>query len=401
MSRLKIIAVLDSVIAAGGGFNQALNAILQMQRICAKKYRFEVMTSHRENVAVLAKLGISATEFHYTFLDSLMEHFRLSMWWMSLQARLKLVSPFEKKLLGRECNLVYFVAPFEKSAILQRLNYISTVWDVCHRDAPEFPEIKKNDAFFRRERHLKNFLTSAVAVIVDADHSVATISERYGIDRSKLQPMPFGPSPIISEEYSAPLSLVLKKYDLKSGYFFYPAQLWAHKNHLRILQALSLLRQQGKEFYVVFAGGDQGNRKYIEREIVRFGLDDQVRVLGFVPSSDMRALFEGARAVIMPSYFGPTNIPPLEAWTMKKPLIYTSWFSEQTKDAAIYIDPDDAESLAVAMLSCEDEVYCRNLIVKGTERLEQIASTRAVCEQQLGARISNFARRFECWQHLS
>lgn len=398
MSRMKIVAVLDSAIAAGGGFNQALNAILQMQRICAGKYDFEVLTSHQDNIAALDKLGISATEFGYTILDSLMERFRLSEWWMFLQARLRLISPFEKRLLERGCDLVYFVAPFERSAALQQLNYISTVWDVCHRDTPEFPEIKKGDAFFRRERHLKNFLAPAVAVIVDAEQSVGVIAARYGVDRCKLQPMPFGPSPSIAEEHSAPSVSVLKQYDLEPGYFFYPAQLWAHKNHIRILQALSLLRERGKRFHAVFAGGNQGNQEHIKREIERLGLSDQVSMLGFVPGTAMRALFESAHAIVMPSYFGPTNIPPLEAWMLGKPLIYTAWFSEQVGDAAICVDPDNAEALADAMLRCEDEAFCNELIAKGIARLANVAAARMVCEQQLDARISAFAKRIECWQ---
>lgn len=398
---MKIVAVLDSAIAAGGGFNQALNAIVQMQRICAGKYDFEVLTSHHENIAALGKLDIAATAFDYTLLDSLVERFRLSEWWVSLQGRLKFTSPFEKKLLKRGCDLVYFVAPFEKSAALQKLNYISTVWDLCHRDTPEFPEIRGADAFFRRERHLKNFLSPAIAIVVDAEQSADAIHQRYGVDRDKLQPMPFAPNPAIIEEYSLDTSTVLTKYGLEAGYFFYPAQFWSHKNHVRILQALSLLRERGKSYRVVFAGGDQGNLSYVKSEIVRLGLGEQVRSLGFVPGQDMRGLFAGSRAVVMPSYFGPTNIPPLEAWTLDKPLIYTSWFEAQAGEAAIYAHPDDAASLAAALQRCDDEDYCRQLVANGRERLQAIAAERDACEKQLGMRIQSFARRLECWKKQS
>lgn len=398
MSRMKIVAVLDSAIAAGGGFNQALNAILQMQRICAGSYDFEVLTSHQENIAALERLGISATDFSYTVRDSLIERFRLSEWWASLQARFKFISPFERKLMARGCDLVYFVAPFEKSAALQKLNYISTVWDVCHRDTPEFPEIRSSDSFFRRERHLKNFLSPAIVVIVDAEQSVDTIHQRYGVDRDKLQAMPFAPNPALAETHSLDTSSVLKKHGLEPGYFFYPAQFWPHKNHVRILQALALLRERGKNYRMVFAGGDQGGLAHVKDEIKHLGLSEQVRSLGFVPGEDMRGLFSGSHAVVMPSYFGPTNIPPLEAWTFDKPLIYSSWFSAQAGEAAIYAHPDDAASLAAAMQRCEDENYCSQLVLKGREQLEAIATARNASEQQLSLRIQSFARRLECWK---
>ena len=396
---MKIIAVLDSVISAGGGFNQALNAIVQMQRICAGKYEFEVLTSHPQNIEALDTLGIAAMAFDYTLFDHLVERFRLSEWWRLFQARLKFMCPFEKMLIKRSCDLVYFVDPFGKAAALQKLNYISTVWDLCHRDMPEFPEVKSGDAFFRRERYLKNFLSPAIAIVVDAEKSADQIHLLYGVDREKIQPMPFGPNPAIAEQHSKDMHTVLAKYELEAGYFFYPAQFWSHKNHVRILQALSVLRERGESYRAVFVGGDQGNLAYVKSEVLRLGVGEQVRLLGFVPGSDMRGLFAGAHAIVMPSYFGPTNIPPLEAWMLDKPLIYTSWFEAQTGDAAIYVNPDDAMELAGAMQRCDDEEYCKKIVANGRKRLQTIAAEREAREKQLALRIQSFARRLECWKN--
>lgn len=60
-------------------------------------------------------------------------------------------------------------------------------------------------------------------------------------------------SPYVAE-YGADDEKILAKYNLVTGYYFYPAQFWAHKNHLRILEALILLREEGLIFNVVFVG---------------------------------------------------------------------------------------------------------------------------------------------------
>ena len=39
---MKIIAILDNAIGAGGGFDQGLNAINQMQRLSINRFDFEV-----------------------------------------------------------------------------------------------------------------------------------------------------------------------------------------------------------------------------------------------------------------------------------------------------------------------------------------------------------------------
>ena len=47
-------------------------------------------------------------------------------------------------------------------------------------------------------------------------------------------------------------------------------------------------------------------------------LNDQVRSLGYLPDEDISALYSGAVALVMPTFFGPTNIPFLEAWAMDR-----------------------------------------------------------------------------------
>jgi glycosyltransferase involved in cell wall biosynthesis len=394
---MKIVAVLEGTATDGGGFNQALNAILQMRRLCEGRYDFEVLTDREANVGHLAKLGVGAGHFRLALLDRLIAFLCSHPWWFALQARLKLVSPFETRLLRQGCDLVYFLTPSARAKTLQRLNYVATVWDLCHRDAPEFPEIREFEQFRIREHLYRGLLPPAVAILTDSAQLADAAARRYGVDRERFLPMPFGTSAYLDPGTSPAKGAVLEKYGLHDGYFFYPAQFWPHKNHVRILQALLLLKSGGHPLRVAFAGGDQGNRAHLERFVEAHALGDQVRFLGFVPGEDLRGLYEGCRAVVMPTYFGPTNIPPLEAWLTGKPLIYTAHFTEQAGDAALCVDPDDASGLAHAMRACEDAETCDRLVKAGTLRLQQIEQQRKEAEVALLARLRQFEARRACW----
>ena len=273
---MKIVTVLENSITAGGGFNQALNAILQMQRICKGQFEFEVFTTKLENIAHLEKLGISAVIFSFSIVDRKLAKLSHNVWWQAIQGRIKLVGSFEKKLLARGCDLVYFVTPSVISPALQRLNYIITVWDLCHRDMPEFPEVRNFTQFYARDNYYHNHLSPAVLVLADSVQLADAISRRYGVDRERVLPMPFAPAPFLDSERATDIDEVLKKYGLIEGYFFYPSQFWAHKNHIRILEALLILNDSGILFTVVFAGGDQGNRDYIERFVKQHNLKNQI-----------------------------------------------------------------------------------------------------------------------------
>lgn len=389
---MKIVAILEDDAASGGGYNQALNAILQMRDLCAGRYEFEVMTTHAANLEVLRKLGVHAERFAFSFADKLLQYLSSSHWWQGLQVRLKLTAPFEKALLRRGCDLVYFVTPSARPGILQRLNYVATVFDLCHRDAPEFPEVREYARFQVRERLYRSVLPPAYLILADSSELAGAVSRRYGIDAERMLPMPFSPAPSLAAGSAAS-----DKYHLQEGYFFYPAQFWAHKNHIRILQALVLLRGEGLKLRVVFAGGDPGNRTHLERFVEANALRDQVRMLGFVPQEDMRGLYEGCRAVVMPTYFGPTNIPPLEAWLLRRPLIYSSPFRTQAGDAALCVDPDEPGALAEAMRACTDPATCARLVEAGTLRLQEIVNQRKEAEAALLERLRRFEARRACW----
>ena len=355
------------------------------------------MTTRAPNVGVLRKLDVQADVFAFSFFDKLLSYLSPISWWHPLQVRLKLTGPFENMLRQRRCDLVYFVAPSARPNMLQRLNFIATVWDLCHRDTPEFPEVRESAVFRAREHLYRTILPPAFTVVTDSAALAGAISRRYGIDAERLLPMPFAPAPSLSAASSTDKATVLSKYGLQEGYFFYPAQFWAHKNHIRILQALVQLKARGQAVSVAFAGGDQGNRRHVETFVAANALRDQVRLLGFVPAEDMRGLYEGCRAVVMPTYFGPTNMPPLEAWLIGKPLIYSSQFREQAGEAALCVDPDDADALARAMQACSDDETCATLVNAGAARLLQIEQQRKEAEAELLARLRQFEAKRSCW----
>ena len=395
---MKIIAVLEEKITSGGGFNQATNAILQMQRICEGRFSFEVFTTHPENLQYLKRLGLTAHVFTNLLINRLVTKLNTSRWWQITQSHYSVFSPLEKKLLNHGCDLVYFVTPGGTSRSLQKLNYIATIWDLCHLEAPIFPEVRESNEFFKREHYFRNNLGPAVIILTDSNQLARVASFRYGVSPVRFLPMPFAPSPFLEHEHALSKDDVLKKHNLKEGYYYYPAQFWAHKNHIRILEALLLLNSNDLKSRVVFSGKDYGNRKYLEDFVYEHSLQEQVSFLGFVPIEDMRGLYEGSLAVVMPTYFGPTNLPPLEAWSLGKPLIYSAHLEEQAGNAALLINPDNPNEIAEAMVRCNDSAIRWQLIEAGKHRLNYFANQRAIAEKDLLGRLEQFAAQRRCWR---
>ena len=398
---MKIVAILDTHLSAGGGFNQALNAILQIHRLSEGLFGFETVTHIEENVPVLQRLGIAVSVYRKTWRDKWVASLSKKPSGQSFLSRHKILSGMERHLLSMGTDLVYFVTPESPFFRLQRLNYITTLWDLCHRDHPEFPEVREFGAFHRREEFYRYHLPLAVCILTDSKNLSRAASFRYGIDPERFLSMPFAPSPFLDRLPSTPLLDVLKKYDLSEGYFFYPAQFWPHKNHIRILEALLLLRDSGKTPTVVFSGKDYGTESLLKAFVQTHGLHQQVRFLGFVTPEDIRGLYEGCKALVMPSYFGPTNLPPLEAWALKRPVIYSALHRDQAGDAALLVDPDSAQELAQAMATPADSLQINTCTEAGLRRLAQFSEHRLESEHSLSNLLKRFSLRSRSWKPLS
>jgi glycosyltransferase involved in cell wall biosynthesis len=172
---------------------------------------------------------------------------------------------------------------------------------------------------------------------------------------------------------------VRRKYDLPDRYVFYPAYFSFSKNHLYLLEGLlELERRHGIVLQAVFCGGgDPGDQERVERQVQALGLTEQTRFLGLVPDEDVPPLYQGAVALVMPTYGGPTNLPPLEAVTLGCPVIYSDLAGcrEQMGDAALYCDLFDPASLADHLAALiEDPALRDRLRIAGGRRAAEIAS---------------------------
>ena len=188
------------------------------------------------------------------------------------------------------------------------------------------------------------------------------ILENYSVREDKIRVSEFPVASFCYGDEEKP------DFDISANYFFYPAQFWPHKNHIRILQALKILKDKYKETpSVVFTGADKGNKSYIIEETKKENLENQVIFAGFVSDGQMKYLYTHAKAMVFASLLGPNNMPPIEATYLGCPVIITNLdgHKEQLKDSALYFDGCDAHDLAECMYKVlKDPVLITSLLEK-------------------------------------
>jgi glycosyltransferase involved in cell wall biosynthesis len=394
--RMKIAIIFDEVPQAGGAFHQSINAVVQFKRVCGESFDIQLFHSGEGGDLWLREIGLKSTPLRETWTSKIVEAI-INFAPRSLSRRLKIISPREQLLLSLGTDLVYFTSPNTLALFLRKLKYIVTLYDLCHRDLPEFPEVTDFAKFESVESYNWQTLAKAILVIVDSKLLKSRVCEIYGVQEHRVLVMPFTVSHYISRGEEFDGAIVRERYNLKKDFLFYPAQFWPHKNHVRILQALHLLKERGHVVDVTFAGSDKGGRAHVEATAVELGLIGQVHFLGFVPSEDLAGLYSQALALIMPTYFGPTNIPPLEAWSRGVPVIYSKHLSAGIEEGVLAIDSDVADSIAGAIERVTQQDVRRDLITGGRRCLQRVQEEATTGEEAFRDHLVRFARRRETW----
>ncbi|MDO8684434.1 MAG: glycosyltransferase family 1 protein, partial [Armatimonadota bacterium] len=280
-----------------------------------------------------------------------------------------------------DVDLMFYTAPNTLS-FETKLPYVMAIHDLQHRLQPEFPEVSADGEWERREYMFRNGARYATLLLADSEVGKEDILNFYGpfgVTADRVKVLPFLPACYLTSDVSeGERQRVQAVYNLPENYLFYPAQFWPHKNHARIIKALGLLKRgHNLKIPLVLAGSHTGNiRESIFNEVVslasKLGIEKEIRCLGYVPDSDMSSLYGGAVALVMPTFFGPTNIPVLEAWSLGCAVLTSDirGIREQVGDAAIRVDPKSVEAIAdgIYRLWTDEDLRC-SLIERGRQRL--------------------------------
>lgn len=226
---------------------------------------------------------------------------------------------------------------------------------------------------------------NARLILTPSEFTRRTVIERLNIDPSIVIAVPHGISP---REDKVDASDIRERFGIPGRFFLYPAATYPHKNHLVLLEAFSKLLKVHPEASLVFTGAKAWTewkvaadmRDRITREIQHLGIENQVKMLGYVSSRDLDALYQEAVAVTFASRFEGFGAPVLEAMARGCPVVASNATAipEVVADAGRLVSPDNAEDWCHAMCHLLEDETQREIWRKlGSERAKDFGWTRS------------------------
>lgn len=272
--------------------------------------------------------------------------------------------PVERVAQHQELQLLWFVGVGAYEC--PNMPYIATVWDLQHRYQPFFPEVSAKGGWDRREQFFSYFLRRAAYCLTGTETGKREIQHLYQLAEPRVRVFPLPTPKFVLQAPQSTLD-IRSRFGIVNDYIFYPAQFWPHKNHANLILAVKWLRlHRGLDIALALTGADKGNLDYIKHFAEKEGVADRVHFLGFVSTEELIALYRQAKALTFVTYFGPDNIPPLEAFALGCPVIASAveGAKEQYGDAVLHVHASSPEDIGKAVWQLHSDVALRATLVE-------------------------------------
>jgi glycosyltransferase involved in cell wall biosynthesis len=224
---------------------------------------------------------------------------------------------------------------------------VMTLHDIQHHELPEM--FSTAQRLWRRVVYDRAAARSTI-VITDSYFSRDRIVELVGVDPERIVAVHLGvdherfnPAPAADDEE------LLAALRLPERFVLYPASLWPHKNHARLLDALA--RVGDDSLHLLLTGAPFGRLEQLVALADRLGIAGRVRHVRFVSDAALPALYRRADALVFPSLYEGFGAPPLEAMACGCPVassLATS-LAEVCGDAVEPLEPLDPDQMAGAI----------------------------------------------------
>ena len=353
-----VIAVDLQLLGAGGLNGGVKPAVYHLLEEVVRRYgaqiRLKFIVTHVLKSEVVARFGVGCVKVVRRFPNP-------SATWPNQRMPLRI------RWMLRNVDLLYapiWFSPFHSSA----RPTVALMVDVLHRD---HPEMLSGEEERRWREEIVSFSAATASRVQTISRTMAErVREYYALPTARL-----------FTTY-LPLQDRLEKSDpgepdvVRRECFFYPANLWPHKNHERLLEGYAQYRSRaGAAAWSLMLTGhrEPGRSAVLEARMSALGLSAlDVQFLGFLDEKTFARTWETTGALIFPSLYEGFGMPLLEAMRFGVPIAASRIASipEIAGDAALFFDPYDPQAIADAMFQLSTQPSLRSdLVKKGTERL--------------------------------
>jgi glycosyltransferase involved in cell wall biosynthesis len=367
LEKKRIIIYLSSIPTDGGKFQYALSILSAVEKFSTKKYEIIVVYNNIIWQKIIPKFIKSVQLRNNNVIIKLLRYLVFLILPEIGRDIWRIIGRFidlnHRTFFSLTPDLIIYAG---KDPFIHELSLpgVIPVFDLMHR-YEKFPELQDDASAYGRDIYYQRVCKYAKGILVDSNVGLNHVIDNYDVEIEKIFVFPYI-APNYVNEYSVNSEKLLFKFNLPPDYIFYPAQFWSHKNHNLLIEAIYKLKEEKLIVNCVLVGSPKNVFNEIKEKVIFLGLERQIYFLKYVTNGELVALYKTSKALVMPTFLGPTNIPPLEAFALGCPVITSDIYGvkEQVGDAAVLVDPKNVKEIAGGIKSIYTDAKFRERLIR-------------------------------------
>ncbi len=263
---------------------------------------------------------------------------------------------FRSALAKLNCDLVHIPNLFSVPRMMP-CPYVMTVHDML-----EHMSRARQQTGFWSTWHLqmtRRVLRGAERIFAVSNFTRDEIEKLFGVAPGRIEVVYNAIDERFLRGHASPADreLIAQRYQVTYPFLLYAGRISPHKNVVRMIEAFSALKtelekeQLYPDLKLIIIGDDLSGNPDLRRTVVRSGVQNEVRFLGFVPIEVLRIFYDEAKIFVFPSLYEGFGLPPLEAMAHGTPVITSNVSSlpEVVGNAAVLVNPENVFDIMRAL----------------------------------------------------
>ena len=237
----------------------------------------------------------------------------------------------------------YFLPPYAENGVV-------TVHDLSVFKFPEMHPVERLREF---DRLFQQTLGSAAHLITVSETTRQEVIAYLSWPAEKITAIHNGVSAFFTPGTSEVVMPIVSRYGLKyAGYILCVSTIEPRKRIDALIEAYAQLPDSLRTSYpLVLVGGKGWRSEHLHKLIEKGQRAGWLHYLGFVPETDLPALYAGAKLFVYPSIYEGFGLPIIEAMASGVPVITSnrSCLPEVAAGAARLVNPDDIDTMTAEL----------------------------------------------------
>lgn len=263
---------------------------------------------------------------------------------------------FREALQKHNCDLVHIPNLFSVPRALP-CPYVMTVHDML-----DHMSRARQQTGFWSAWHLqmtKRVLRRAARIFAVSNFTRSEIEKLFAIPSNKIEVVYNAIDERFLRGHATDLDrdLIAQRYQVTYPFLLYAGRISPHKNVVRMIEAFSALKTELEkddlypDLKLIIIGDDLSGNPDLRRTVVRSGVQNDVRFLGFIPIEVLRIFYDCAKIFVFPSLYEGFGLPPLEAMVHGTPVVTSNVSSlpEVVGNAAVLVNPENVFEIMRAL----------------------------------------------------